>query len=73
MSFENLVREISELEDDIKFLSDIKKDTENSDPANLSAVRALDGAIRRSEEKLEELKNMKDTTTPCTDENDIKE
>lgn len=73
MSFECLVREIDELREDIKFLEDLKRDAQNADPCNLLAIRALDGAIFRSNEKLEELMELHNATTPCTDENDVEE
>ena len=73
MSFENLVREISEIEEDIIFLKGVKNDFENSDPSNIIALRALDRAIVCSEETLNELKNEKVAAESCTDENDYDE
>lgn len=70
MSFENLVREISEIEEDIIFLKGVKNDFENSDPSNITALRALDRAIVCSEENLNKLKNKKVAAEACTDEND---
>lgn len=70
MSFESLVREISEVEEDIIFLKGVKNDFENSDPSNITALRALDRAIACSEETLNKLKSEKVATEACTDEDD---
>lgn len=68
MSINQLAKQIDDINEEIMLLEDIKKDTE--DPA---ALKELTSAIDKANSKIADLKDIKNVTTPCTDENDIME
>lgn len=60
MSFDTLVKEISELKEDIEFLKGIKNEMLEKEGRDADGLRAITNAINSSNEKLNELMKRND-------------